>query len=103
MSATVNANSQVQSGAALLGLEIRNWEPGGVQIVRTAPDGAAALAGLHAGDVINSVNGKRIGTTADFERVVSSKLQDSTVKIRYLFHTNLGWMPGAEKVLTMHQ
>jgi len=48
------------NGTALLGIVGATFEQGGVEIVDIDPDGGAAQAGLKIGDVINSVDGKRV-------------------------------------------
>src|SRR5690242_19095139 len=49
-----------RNGATLLGIVGATFEQGGVEIVDLDPDGCAALAGLKIGDIINSVDGKRV-------------------------------------------
>jgi membrane-associated protease RseP (regulator of RpoE activity) len=105
-SSALNSGSQTvspqsQNGAILLGLAVTAWEQGGVQIVKIAPDSAADLAGLHVGDVVKSVDGKRVRSAADLAAVLANRHPGSQVRLNYMFHTNLGWMPGAEKVLTL--
>jgi C-terminal processing protease CtpA/Prc len=39
-------------------------------LVKIAPDGAADLAGLHVGDVVESVDGKRVRSAAEREAVL---------------------------------
>jgi PDZ domain len=89
-----------QNGIASLGLTVTNSENGGAQIVKIASASPAEIAGLHVGDVLWSVDGKRIGSVPELEATLGDRISGSTVRVQYLFHTNLGWMPGSEKVLT---
>lgn len=90
-----------QNVAALLGLEFTTSEQGGAEIVKIDPDSAADRAGLHVGNVINSVDGKRVRSATDLAAALSNRILGSKVRLSYMFHTNLGWMPGTEKVLTL--
>ena len=49
-----------RNGAKVLGIVGATFEQGDVEIVDIDPDGCAALAGLKIGDIINSVDGKRV-------------------------------------------
>ncbi|HEX3322825.1 MAG TPA: PDZ domain-containing protein [Terriglobales bacterium] len=90
-----------QGNTALLGLVVRNWDQGGVQIVAITPDGAAESAGLHVGDVIDSLNGKRIKSEGELAAALSGKPVGSKVVVGYMFRSNLGFMPGTDKVLVL--
>lgn len=90
-----------ENGTALLGVVVRNWEQGGVQIVAITPDGAAQSAGLHVGDVISSVNGKRIKSESELASALSGKAAGTKVIVGYMFRSNLGLMPGTDKVLVL--
>lgn len=100
-SGTKTVSPPSQSGAALLGLEVTTWERGGVEIVKVAPDSAADRAGLNVGNVIESVDGKRIRSVSEFAAALVNRAPGSKVRLAYLFRSNLGWMPGLEKVLTL--
>lgn len=54
---------------------------------------AADVAGLHAGDVIRTINGKGVGSTEELAATVAQIEAGSTVSIVYLIKTQLGWMP----------
>jgi len=59
--------------ADLLGLVVEDSEQGeGVVVVDTARGGAAAEAGIRRGDLIVSINRKRISTSADYARAIRS-------------------------------
>ena len=59
--------------ADLLGLVVEDSEQGdGVVVVDTAQGGAAAEAGIRRGDLIVSINRKRISTSADYARAIRS-------------------------------
>jgi hypothetical protein len=96
-----NVSAPVQNGTALLGLAVSAWERGGVEIVKIAPGSAAERAGLHVGHVIVSVEGKPVRSENDFAAALVDRAPASTIRLGYMFHSNLGWMPGAEKVLTL--
>lgn len=98
------AHPQISSNAALLGVEVTNWTDGGqagVKIKEILPDSPAETAGLHVGDVIVSINGTRVRSAVDFEAASANKLPGEKITVVTMFHTNLGWMPGAEKVLIL--
>lgn len=60
-------------------------EASGVRVVSIAPGGLAEKAGLKVGDVINSVNGKRITDAVDLTNELSALLRvNATVRIGYL-------------------
>jgi serine protease Do len=72
-----------RSGAEELGLEVADLDddlrqhfnlPGakGVVIVDLDPDGAAAMAGLRPGDLINEVDRKPIASTAELEKSIAA-------------------------------
>jgi hypothetical protein len=95
-------NPQSQSAAATLGLEVTTSEQGGVEIVKIDPDGAAALGGLQVGEVITSVDGKRVRNVTDLATALAGRMPGSKVRVNYMFHNvSFGWMPGAEKVLIL--
>ena len=57
----------------MLGASGTNWEQGGVrgvEILGIAPDSAAEVSGLHTGDVITDVNGRKIRSTQDLAGVL---------------------------------
>jgi hypothetical protein len=101
---TATVSSPSQNGAALLGLAVTDWDQGGAKIVEVAPDSAAYVAGLHVGDVIDSVDGKRIRSVPDFTAALGNRAPDSKVRLGYRVHTSaLGWIQGIDKVLTLHE
>lgn len=92
-----------RSGVLSLGLVVGNSDQKGVQIVGLVPDGAAEVAGLHIGDILVSVDGKPIRTVPEMEAALAKKELGSKVRVGYMFHSNLGWMLGTEKVLQLQQ
>ena len=63
--------SRQEGEADQLGLVVDNDEQGGgVVVVDVARGGAAAEAGVRSGDVIVSINRKRISNTAEYSRVI---------------------------------
>ncbi len=101
-SASAAAN---QSGAfsTSLGATFANSIEGGVEIRGFLPNSPIQVAGLHAGDVIISVDGKRVTSVPELEAALVNRPSGSTVRLGYMFRTSLGWMTGAEKVLTLGQ
>ncbi|MGC1371945.1 MAG: PDZ domain-containing protein [Candidatus Sulfotelmatobacter sp.] len=105
VNAVINQSSPspLQAGdeSASLGITVGASEQNGVLIVRITEDSAAYLSGMHVGDVINFIDGKRIRSEADFVAAMSGRKAGSTVRVNYMFHSGLGWMQGSEKVLTL--
>jgi hypothetical protein len=91
------SNPQVEaSSGGTLGLVGVDWKEGearGVQINEISDDGSVALAGLHEGDVITEVNGKKLRSTQDLSSLLAQIEPGSKVNIVYLVKANLGWMP----------
>ncbi|MFZ0818407.1 MAG: PDZ domain-containing protein [Candidatus Sulfotelmatobacter sp.] len=58
----------------------------GAEITDIAPNGAVALAGLHRGDVINSVDGKPVKTPMDLAAELSSHAVGDKVRLGYSLH-----------------
>jgi len=60
-----------QSGRAdLLGLVVDDAEQGGVVVVDVGRDSAAADAGIRRGDVIVSVNRKKVSNSVEYQRSI---------------------------------
>lgn len=97
------AMNQSDAPATLLGATFAQSTEGGVEIRGFLPNGPIQVAGLHAGDVIISIDGKRVRSVPELEAALVSRPSGSTVRLGYMFHTSLGWMTGAEKVLTLGQ
>jgi S1-C subfamily serine protease len=87
-------------GIVALGIVTKTTEQG-PQIVELTPQSAAAKAGLHLNDVIVSVDGTKVKSTEEFEAALVGRPAGSQITFRYLFHTNLGWMLGAEKLVNL--
>jgi serine protease Do len=51
-----------------LGVGVADDEEGGARITQVAPKSAAAAAGLHAGDVIVEIDGKKVEDAADLKK-----------------------------------
>ena len=74
--------SQQEGGADLLGLIVENAEDGeGVVVVDAVRGGTGAEAGIRRGDVIVSINRKRITTTAEYARAIQQAGRGSTLTI----------------------
>lgn len=55
--------------------------PAGVQIYYVMPGSAAAKSGVKVGDIITSVNGKKISSLKDFQNVLIQILPDSIISL----------------------
>jgi S1-C subfamily serine protease len=76
---------QQEGGADLLGLMVENSDQGeGVVVVDVLQGGIAAEAGIKSGDVIVSINRKKIASTAEYARVIqqSGKSGNLTILVR---------------------
>jgi S1-C subfamily serine protease len=56
----------------------------GAEITDEAPNGVAALAGLHPGDVINAVNGKAVSTPMELAAELASRATGDKIKLGFL-------------------
>jgi PDZ domain len=56
----------------------------GAEITDEAPNGAAALAGIHVGDVINAVDGKPIRNPMELAAELSNKSAGDKIKLGYM-------------------
>lgn len=66
----------------LLGLVVENNEQGdGVIVIDTMRGGAASEAGIKRGDVIVSINRKKIGNTAEYNRIIQQVKRGSSLTI----------------------
>ncbi len=93
------------ASVASLGLVVASPESGvdGVAIVEITRGGAAELAGLHVGDVIDSVNDKSIRTVSELGAEVSRQTPGSQIQIGCMFKsTAMGWM-ATRKVVTLRE
>ena len=92
----VPSNSQFQApSAGTLGLIGADWEEGetrGVKINEISDNGSLSLAGLHKGDVITELNGKKLGSAQELNSIIGQIEPGSKVSIVYLVKTNLGWI-----------
>ena len=56
----------------------------GAEITDEAPNGVAALAGIHVGDVINAVDGKPVGTPMELAATLANRPDGDKVRIGFL-------------------
>jgi membrane-associated protease RseP (regulator of RpoE activity) len=70
----------------VLGIMVRLGQSQGAEITDVAPNGVATLAGLHPGDVINSVDGKAVKTPMELAAELSGRTAGDKVRIGYLIH-----------------
>jgi S1-C subfamily serine protease len=71
---------------ATLGITVTLGQNTGAEITDEATNGAAALAGLHPGDVINAVDGKPVKTPMELAAELSNRSAGDKVRIGYLLH-----------------
>jgi hypothetical protein len=91
-------SSATSSSVAAFGMQARTSEDPdaqGVEIMDVADDGPAKAAGLLTGYVINAIDGKRVKTISDLLDQLKSRTPNTTLRVGYVFHTNLGWMGNA--------
>jgi S1-C subfamily serine protease len=75
-------------GTAFLGIQV---DPGsgdavasGALIAAVIPNGAAAAAGLQAGDVITAINGRTIASTSTITSILLTKTPGSQISVTYV-------------------
>jgi S1-C subfamily serine protease len=57
-----------------------------VPITDEAQDGVAAMAGLHPGDVINSVDGKPVKTPVELAAALANRPAGDKLRLGYMLH-----------------
>jgi len=78
-----DAGGRQQGQVDPLGLIVEEADGGGVVVVDLARGGVADEAGMKRGDVIVSINRKRISTAADYQRIISQTQRGSlTILVR---------------------
>jgi hypothetical protein len=82
---------------AALGMTVTLAQDRGAQITDITPNGAAALAGLHLGDVINAVDGQQIKTPMELSMALSGKTAGGKVHLGYMIRGQ--WQAETEIVL----
>jgi S1-C subfamily serine protease len=80
-----HASSRVHVGAtAFLGVQVQGGDAGGVVLAGVVPGGPADSAGLAAGDVITSVDGRAVTTPSSLTSYLLTKKPGDTVTIGYI-------------------
>jgi hypothetical protein len=69
-----------------LGVMVALGRTNGAEIIDEAPNGVAALSGLHAGDVINTVDGKPVKTPMELAAELFNRPVGGKVRLGYLIH-----------------
>jgi hypothetical protein len=69
-----------------LGVKVTLVRSAGAEITDEAPNGVAALAGLHPGDVINMVDGKPVRTPMELATELANRQPGDKVRLGYLIH-----------------
>jgi len=91
------------STGAAFGIVVRTSEDAdarGLEILDVAYGSPAEAAGLHAGYVITSIDGKRMRTTNDLVRELGNRAPDAKVRLGYMFRSAISWM-GNERVVAL--
>jgi S1-C subfamily serine protease len=69
-----------------LGVVVTLGRNQGAEITSEAPNGVAALAGLHVGDVINAVDGKPVKTPMELAAELANRPTGDKVRLGYMLH-----------------
>lgn len=69
-----------------LGVYVVQADNGGAKVRELIPNGAAALAGLRSGDIINTVNGSPVRSPAELSTALSAFSPGSSVHLGYAIH-----------------
>jgi putative serine protease PepD len=80
------ATQLISSGKAehaFLGVVLDDSAEGGAHVAEVRSGGPAAGAGLHAGDVVTSVNGKKITSSDELRAAINARQPGDTVSIKY--------------------
>lgn len=94
-----------ESSIPFLGIVVGTSEQGGgAEILEIDPDGVAALAGLKIGDIINSVDGKRVRSMPALAAALGNRQLGSILHIGYMFRNpSFGLMQGVDKMVTLNK
>jgi hypothetical protein len=88
--AQTSPQSRHSTGAGMkidaLGVTVALGRSAGAEITDEAPNGVAALAGLHRGDVINAVDGKAVKTPMELAAELANRPTGDKVRIGYMLH-----------------
>jgi putative serine protease PepD len=74
------SNGDVQH--AYLGVAV-GTASGGVRLAQVRSGAPAARAGLHVGDVVTAIDGKKVSTTAELQAAIDAKQPGDTVTLTY--------------------
>ena len=69
-----------------LGVMVKLGQINGAEITDEAPNGVAAMAGLHSGDVINLVDGKPVKTPMELAAELANRPGGDKVRLGYMLH-----------------
>ena len=69
-----------------LGVKVTLGRSAGAEIIDEAPNGVAALAGLHQGDVINAVDSKPVRTPMELAAALANRQAGDKARLGYLIH-----------------
>ncbi len=83
-----------------LGVMVEIGRNPGAEITDEAPNGIAALAGIHVGDVINSVDGKSVRTPVELAAELANHAAGDKIKLGFLIHGQ--WQTEAVLLLGSH-
>jgi membrane-associated protease RseP (regulator of RpoE activity) len=82
----LRAMDSTKINVGVLGLTVVTAESAGAKVAEVTPNSPAAKAGLHSGDVINSVDGAPIKTPSDLTTQLAVRSSQEKIRIGYLVH-----------------
>jgi PDZ domain len=93
------------SGAAMdfpsLGVLLKTKLNVGAEVVSVVRGSPAEKAGLKVGYVLGLVDDTRVTNVREFYDAFGNRAPGSTVRLSWLFKSNLGWMPTAETTVVL--
>jgi len=101
VTAMPRAMSSSSMAFPLLGVVVKTRVNLGAEVIGIAHGSVAEKAGLQVGYIIAEVDGNPIRSVRDLVTVLANRLPGSKIRMVWLFRSNLGWMPGAERVMIL--
>jgi hypothetical protein len=81
---------QARSTISALGVTAGTRQSGGAVLLEVEHGGMAEWVGLHAGDVINTLDGKPVRTAPELAAELLSRAPGAKIRLGYLMRTSLG-------------
>jgi PEGA domain/PDZ domain len=86
-SAAMTTKERGPMTCASLGIKTES-DLAGAKISEITPASVAAGAGLHVGDIINSIDGKRVRGPADLESELQNRAPSTSIRVGYMFRSS---------------